>query len=96
MARSISHCLYGGDWSRVSQEEHVTTVQILTFLFSLHYPYATLHLISPDKNPGVKGAQERFARLGVVASILRSQEGRERSVHRIDSPPRADMQLMKI
>jgi DnaJ homolog subfamily C member 1 len=35
---------------------------------------------SPDKNPGVKGIQERFARLGVVASILRNQEGRERSV----------------
>jgi len=35
-------------------------------------------LLHPDKNPGVKGIQERFARLGVVASILRSQEGRER------------------
>lgn len=35
---------------------------------------------SPDKNLGVKGVQERFARLGVVASILRNQENRERSV----------------
>jgi len=35
-------------------------------------------LLHPDKNPGVKGAQERFARLGVVGSILRNQEGRER------------------
>jgi len=35
-------------------------------------------LLHPDKNPGVKGAQERFARLGVVSSILRSEEGRER------------------
>lgn len=35
-------------------------------------------LLHPDKNPGVKGIQERFARLGVVASILRSEEGRER------------------
>jgi len=35
-------------------------------------------LLHPDKNPGVKGAQERFARLGVVASILRSEDGRER------------------
>ncbi|KAI9467024.1 DnaJ-domain-containing protein [Lactarius psammicola] len=35
-------------------------------------------VLHPDKNPGVKGAQERFARLGVVAAILRSQEGRER------------------
>ncbi|KAI0268247.1 DnaJ-domain-containing protein [Gloeopeniophorella convolvens] len=34
--------------------------------------------LHPDKNPGVKGAQERFARLGVVGAILRSQEGRER------------------
>jgi len=35
-------------------------------------------VLHPDKNPGVKGIQERFARLGVVASILRNQEGRER------------------
>jgi len=35
----------------------------------------TLH---PDKNPGVKGIQERFARLGVVAAILRDDEGRKR------------------
>ncbi|KAI0005026.1 DnaJ-domain-containing protein [Russula compacta] len=35
-------------------------------------------LLHPDKNLGVKGVQERFARLGVVASILRNQEGRER------------------
>jgi curved DNA-binding protein CbpA len=35
-------------------------------------------LLHPDKNPGVKDAQERFARLGVVGSILRNQEGRER------------------
>lgn len=35
-------------------------------------------LLHPDKNPGVKGIQERFARLGVVAAILRNQEGRER------------------
>ncbi|KZT20371.1 DnaJ-domain-containing protein [Neolentinus lepideus HHB14362 ss-1] len=34
--------------------------------------------LHPDKNPGVKGIHERFARLGVVASILRSSEGRER------------------
>ncbi|TFK55945.1 DnaJ-domain-containing protein [Heliocybe sulcata] len=34
--------------------------------------------LHPDKNPGVKGIQERFARLGVVAAILRSSEGRER------------------
>jgi curved DNA-binding protein CbpA len=35
-------------------------------------------VLHPDKNPGVKGVQERFARLGVVGSILRSEEGRER------------------
>jgi len=33
--------------------------------------------LHPDKNHGVKGANERYARLGVVATILRS-EGRER------------------
>jgi DnaJ family protein C protein 1 len=53
---------------------------------------------SPDKNPGVKGVQERFARLGVVASILRSQEGRERSVSgdRVRATTNADGLLMKI
>ncbi|KAG8900649.1 hypothetical protein FRB99_005828 [Tulasnella sp. 403] len=34
--------------------------------------------LHPDKNPGVKGIQERFARLGVVATILRDAEGRKR------------------
>ncbi|KAH7887670.1 DnaJ-domain-containing protein [Phlebopus sp. FC_14] len=34
--------------------------------------------LHPDKNPGVKGIQERFSRLGVIANILRSPERRER------------------
>ena len=34
--------------------------------------------LHPDKNPGVKGVHERFARLGVVAAILRNAEGRKR------------------
>ncbi|KLO08266.1 DnaJ-domain-containing protein [Schizopora paradoxa] len=34
--------------------------------------------LHPDKNQGVKGAHERFARLGVIAQILRNSEGRER------------------
>ncbi|WVQ81507.1 hypothetical protein IAT38_003631 [Cryptococcus sp. DSM 104549] len=34
--------------------------------------------LHPDKNPGVKDIQERFARLGVIAQILRSPEKRER------------------
>lgn len=34
--------------------------------------------LHPDKNPGVKNAHERFARLGVVAAILRDAEGRKR------------------
>ena len=55
---------------------------------------------SPDKNPGVKGIQERFARLGVVSSILRNQEGRERWVS-CDILPNtlsieADVQPLKI
>ncbi|EJD01100.1 DnaJ-domain-containing protein [Fomitiporia mediterranea MF3/22] len=32
----------------------------------------------PDKNPGRKDAHERFARLGVIAQILRDPVGRER------------------
>jgi len=35
----------------------------------------TMH---PDKNPGVKGMEERYARLGVIAKILRNKEDRER------------------
>jgi DnaJ family protein C protein 1 len=35
-------------------------------------------LLSPDKNPGVKNIQERFARLGVISQILRSPEKRGR------------------
>ncbi|KIO32767.1 hypothetical protein M407DRAFT_95742 [Tulasnella calospora MUT 4182] len=34
--------------------------------------------LHPDKNPGVKGINERYARLGVVAAILRDSERRER------------------
>ena len=33
---------------------------------------------SPDKNPGVVGIHERFARLGVIAAILRNPESRKR------------------
>lgn len=36
---------------------------------------------SPDKNPGVKGAHERFARLGTIAAILRDSAGRKRCVY---------------
>ncbi|KAI0053576.1 DnaJ-domain-containing protein [Auriscalpium vulgare] len=35
-------------------------------------------VLHPDKNPGVKGIQERFARLGVISAILRNAEGRKR------------------
>ncbi|KAG9086345.1 hypothetical protein FRC06_003140 [Ceratobasidium sp. 370] len=34
--------------------------------------------LHPDKNPGVKGAHERYARLGKINAILKSPEGRER------------------
>lgn len=34
--------------------------------------------VSPDKNPGVVGIHERFARLGVIAAILRGTESRKR------------------
>jgi len=38
-------------------------------------------LLHPDKNPGVKGIHERFARLGVIAAILRDPAGRTRYDH---------------
>jgi len=34
--------------------------------------------LHPDKNPNVKGIHERFARLGVVSTILRNKESRKR------------------
>ncbi|KAG1752710.1 DnaJ-domain-containing protein [Suillus paluster] len=34
--------------------------------------------LHPDKNPGVKGIHERFARLGIIATILKNTEGRKR------------------
>lgn len=34
--------------------------------------------LHPDKNPGVKGAHERFARLGVISNILRNRASRKR------------------
>ncbi|KAK2466276.1 hypothetical protein APHAL10511_001918 [Amanita phalloides] len=34
--------------------------------------------LHPDKNPNLKGAHERFSRLGVVSSILRNTESRQR------------------
>lgn len=34
--------------------------------------------LHPDKNPGVKGIHERFARLGVIATILKNPEERKR------------------
>ncbi|TFK23248.1 DnaJ-domain-containing protein [Coprinopsis marcescibilis] len=35
-------------------------------------------VLHPDKNPGVKGIHERFSRLGVISTILRDKEKRER------------------
>ncbi|KAG6911179.1 hypothetical protein DXG01_003046 [Tephrocybe rancida] len=34
--------------------------------------------LHPDKNPDVKGIHDRFARLGVIATILRNKESRKR------------------
>ena len=48
--------------------------------FKLFVPSCSLTILSPDKNPGVKGIHERFARLGVIATILRDPVGRERLV----------------
>ena len=39
---------------------------------------------SPDKNPGVKNAHDRFARLGVVSKILRDSESRKRYADEAD------------
>lgn len=37
--------------------------------------------LHPDKNRGVKGAQKRFERLGLIAKMLRTPEVRERYDH---------------
>lgn len=45
---------------------------------NIEFTKLTIILASPDKNPGRKNAHERFARLGIIAQILRDKEGRER------------------
>ncbi|WWC64105.1 uncharacterized protein I303_106712 [Kwoniella dejecticola CBS 10117] len=59
-------------YKHVGVESSATTSEI-----NKAYRKKSLEL-HPDKNPGVKNIQERFARLGVIAQILRSPEGRER------------------
>lgn len=44
---------------------------------------------SPDKNPNDKKIQDRFARLGVIANILKDAEKRKRSVAQAQVCPRA-------
>lgn len=51
---------------------------VLTPLISFHSANSRS---SPDKNPKDKKIHERFARLGVVSTILRNAESRERFVH---------------
>jgi hypothetical protein len=55
-------------------------LQCVQTAFTFCPPSCSLTFLSPDKNPGVKGIHERFARLGVIASILRDPVGRERLV----------------
>lgn len=77
MAGYSLHRLICRHWQGVSQEESHHAVR---------KPDDTLRLIqaltplcsSPDKNPGVKNIEERFARMGVIAKILRNKEDRER------------------
>lgn len=52
--------------------------QTRTRFFVARFARCSLIVGSPDKNPGVKDIQERFARMGVIAQILRSPESRER------------------
>lgn len=59
-------------YSFLGVEPSATNTQI-----SKAYRKRSLEL-HPDKNPGVPKIQERFARLGVVAQILRDGEKRER------------------
>jgi DnaJ family protein C protein 1 len=56
------------------------TVVTLTIVFKnipLHILIQAL-ICSPDKNRGVKNIEERFARLGVIGTILRNPESRKR------------------
>jgi hypothetical protein len=49
-------------------------------------PLVAKCIFSPDKNPGVKDIHERFARLGVIATILKDTEGRKRYVNFVRVP----------
>ncbi|ODN74588.1 hypothetical protein L202_06947 [Cryptococcus amylolentus CBS 6039] len=59
-------------YSHLSISPSATTQQI-----TKAYRKKSLEL-HPDKNPGVKDIEERFARLGLIAGILRGKESRER------------------
>jgi len=77
VARRLSKCDLVGDQQSLPKEEYASTVRAL--LYTRHLKCLnTQFILSPDKNPGVKGIHERFARLGVITAILRDPEGRKR------------------
>lgn len=64
----------------LQEKEHAASVR---FRPSRCYTSITYYgpVPSPDKNPDVKGIHERFARLGVIAAILRDPVGRKRCAY---------------
>jgi hypothetical protein len=71
------HRKHPGHQQGIPEKEHAAPVSALRWCTQA----AESHVFSPDKNPGVKGINERFARLGVITAILRDTEGRKRCVH---------------
>jgi hypothetical protein len=75
MARCGLDSVDGRDCQGIQKEEHGPSVR----LAHLDCLPRLKKSRSPDKNPNDKTIHERFARLGVVSTILRNKESRDRS-----------------
>lgn len=78
LVRRIIICHDRPNQQGLPQKEHAAPVRKRT---TIVLSCCLTFVFSPDKNPDVKGIHERFARLGVIAAILRDSEGRKRCVN---------------
>lgn len=78
VARRVPHRHVPRDRAGIQEEERTAAVRDQSAYLAWSRSQTNGTPFSPDKNPGVKGAHDRFARLGVVSKILRDAEGRKR------------------